>query len=252
MRAGARGGRRPGESMASASVIDDYVSTLGRALRGSARVRRDLLTEARDGLTDTAEAYVAEGYDRAEAERMAVAEFGAVGEIAPGYQEEIAAHQGRRTAAVMFVTVPLVTLMWSGIWKIFPEEPWVATERAAWFSPLAHFLDWLQFAMGILGALALLAFGGPLRAARRPSMLARALGILLWIQVPAICLISLALSAGAGRALNGFASYPPGMVAGLLSYLVSGSLLWCATRCVIASRSLPVAPAATVSQRVHS
>ncbi|MGW4642452.1 permease prefix domain 1-containing protein [Sphaerisporangium sp. NPDC004334] len=236
--------------MASASVIDDYVSTLGRMLRGSTRVRRDLLTEARDGLTDSAEAYLAEGFDRVEAERMAVAEFGPVDEIAPGYQEEIAAHQGRRTAAVLFVTVPLMTLMWSGIWKIFPENPSTVTEvRAAWFSPLARFLDLFQLGMGVLGALALLAFGGPLRAVLRPGVLTRALGILLWIHVPAICLMGLALAAGAGRALSGFEAYPPGVAASLVSYLVSGSLLWSATRCVIVSRPLPVASAATVSQR---
>jgi hypothetical protein len=77
--------------MASAGVIDDYVTALDRTLRGPRRARRDLVTEARDSLTDCAEAYLAEGMDQAGAERMAVADFGTVAEIAPGYQEELTA-----------------------------------------------------------------------------------------------------------------------------------------------------------------
>ncbi|WP_248959108.1 permease prefix domain 1-containing protein [Sphaerisporangium perillae] len=229
--------------MASASVIDDYVATLDRTLRGPARVRRDMVTEARDSLADTADAYLAEGVDRAEAERMAVAEFGPVRVIAPGYQEELAAHQGRRTAAVLFITVPLLTVMWSGIWKIFPEPPPAAmAAKPAWFTPLSHFLDWFQLCMGVVGALALLTLGRPPRRMRHPGLVTRALGILVWIQVPAVLLMSAALSAGNAAALRGFSDYPPGAVASTLSYLVAGWLLYSATRCLIASRPLPMAP----------
>src|SRR5690349_5501816 len=136
---------RSGESMASASAIDDYVSGLGRSLRGPSRLRRDLVAEARDGLDDAAEAHVEQGVGRAEAERKAVAEFGPMTEIARAYQEELAAHQGRRMAATLFVTVPLMTLIWSFIWVVFPEDPvTVMAVKPIWFTPLARFLDFFQ------------------------------------------------------------------------------------------------------------
>ncbi|MFG1877808.1 permease prefix domain 1-containing protein [Sphaerisporangium sp. NPDC049003] len=226
--------------MASAGVIDDYVTTLGRTLRGPRRVRRDLVTEARDSLADSAESYLSEGLDPVEAERLAVAEFGAVAEIAPGYQEELAAHQGRRTAAVVFVTVPLMTLMWSGIWMVFPEDASVAAQvKPAWFSPLARFLDVFQFGMGVLAALALIVLAGRLRRIARPELVTRAMGILLWIQVPAIGAISLALTLGGSAGRAGFDDYPPGVAASVLSYLVLGWLLCAATRCLIVSRGVP-------------
>ncbi|WP_246005242.1 hypothetical protein [[Actinomadura] parvosata] len=43
---------------------------------------------------DTADALEADGLERAEAERLAVAEFGAVHEVAPGYQAELTAVAG--------------------------------------------------------------------------------------------------------------------------------------------------------------
>ncbi|MFC4530584.1 permease prefix domain 1-containing protein [Sphaerisporangium dianthi] len=230
--------------MASASVIDDYVTTLDRTLRGPARVRRDLVTEARDSLADATEAHLAEGVGRDEAERMAVAEFGPVGEIAPGYQEELAAQQGRRTAAVLFLTVPLMTLIWSGIWIVYPEPAaTLIAGKPAWFTPLARFLDFFQFGMGVLGAFALFAFGRGRGRLKRPGVLTRALGILVWIQVPVVFFIGLALAAGAGRSFSGFTDYTPGTVASVLSYLMCGTLLWSAARCLIASRPTQPAPA---------
>jgi hypothetical protein len=230
--------------MASVSVIDDYVTTLHRTLRGPGRARRDLVTEARDSLIDSAEAYLAAGMDRVEAERMAVAEFGAVREIAPGYQGELAAHQGRRTATVLFITVPLLTLMWSGIWKIFPGDPSAAAAKPAWFTPVARFLDGFQFGAGILGALALICLAGRLRRIKRPESVTKALGVLVWIQVPTIIGLSAMLTAGNEPGLKGFSTYPPGMALSVFSYLMAGWLLCSATRCLIACRGVPVpAPA---------
>ncbi|MEU9886049.1 permease prefix domain 1-containing protein [Sphaerisporangium sp. NPDC051011] len=221
--------------MASASVIDDFVTTLARTLRGPLRVRRDMIAEARDSLTDTADAYLAEGMDRDEAERLAVAEFGMVTEIAPGYQDELAACQGRRTAAVLFVSVPLSTVIWSVIWRIYPQNPWTPV-KPVWFSPLAQFLDWFQFGMGVLGALALLTLArGPLRH-RNPKIVTRALGVLLWIQVPLVIGMSAALTLGRGTGLRDADLFPAGLFACLFSYAVAGSLLFSATRCLLVSR----------------
>jgi hypothetical protein len=60
--------------------------------------------EARDSLVDAAESYEREGLAREGAERRAVAEFGRVREIGPGYQAELDVSQARRTAlTVVFV-----------------------------------------------------------------------------------------------------------------------------------------------------
>ncbi|MFC4585898.1 permease prefix domain 1-containing protein [Sphaerisporangium corydalis] len=228
--------------MAGAGVIDDYVTELGRALRGPGRARHDLVTEARDSLADCADAYLADGVTRHEAERMAVAEFGTVGEIAPGYQEELAAHQGRRTAISVFLTVPLLTIIWWGVWRIFPDAPPEAKAlRPAWFGPMAQFLDYFQFAMGVFGALALVGLSRGLRKLDRPKLLTRSLGIMVFIQVATIIGVSCALTAGGAAGLKGFDDYPPGMAACALSYLVVGWLLYSATRCLVASRGAPVA-----------
>jgi hypothetical protein len=83
------------------AVIEAYVEELSGALRGPRRHKADLLTEARDSLVDAAEAYQDRGLDREPAERRAVTEFGAVPEIAPAYQAELAIGQGRRTALLV-------------------------------------------------------------------------------------------------------------------------------------------------------
>ncbi|MDH2429576.1 permease prefix domain 1-containing protein [Sphaerisporangium sp. TRM90804] len=228
-------------------VIDDYVSTLAHALHGPARVRRDMLAEARDSLSDAAEAHLAEGLEPAAAERRAVAEFGTVGEIAPGYQEELTVQQGRRTAATVFIAVPLMTAMWSVIWWVFPDAPPGTMDTSpGWFGPLSRFLDWFQLAMGVFGALALVALGGRARrVVRRPELVTRVLGIALWIQMPMVVGMSIMLTAQGAWNLSGFEHYPPGTVATILSYLIAAWLLYNATRCLTVCRrvSSPAPPA---------
>src|SRR5688500_19298305 len=99
-------------------LIDDYVAELNRAITGPPGPKRDLVVEARDSLTDTADALEAEGLDRTEAERVAVAEFGPVAEIAPDYQAELTSASGRRLGFLLFVSVPITALMWSVLWRI--------------------------------------------------------------------------------------------------------------------------------------
>ncbi|MFC6080576.1 permease prefix domain 1-containing protein [Sphaerisporangium aureirubrum] len=223
--------------MAGTGVIDDYVTTLARTLRGPGRLRRDMVAEARDGLEDAAAAYRAEGTDPVAAERMAVAEFGPIAEVAPGYQEELAASVGRRTAAMMFLTVPVITVLWTMVWHVYPELPPPTYEgKPSWFMPLARFLDFVQFAMGLLGAAALLLLSRKWRGVRRPETLTRALGALLWIQAPVIFLMSAALTVGAGSALDGFHRYTPGLVLTIATTLSHVWLLYAATRCLITTR----------------
>ncbi|MET8977016.1 permease prefix domain 1-containing protein [Streptomyces sp. NPDC004539] len=93
-------------------MIEQYVAELDRALRGPRAVKADMLAEARDGLTDAAEAYEESGLDRASAERCAVADFGAVERIAPEFQAELALAQGRRTALLICGVLLAQPVVW--------------------------------------------------------------------------------------------------------------------------------------------
>ncbi|WP_370020864.1 permease prefix domain 1-containing protein [Planotetraspora sp. GP83] len=221
--------------MANAGAIDDYVARLRRAVSGPLRAKRDLLAEARDSLLDAAEAYESSGCGRAEAERLAVEDFGPVAEIAPGYQEALAVSQGRRTAALLFLSVPLTALMWSVIWKIFPEPPSaLTTPKPGWFEPLARVVDYSQLAIGVLGGAALVALGRGLRRIRRPRLVTRALGLFVWLQMPILLMMCVALMRGA-HGPAGFSAYAPGAAVTAISFAFWACQLFSAARCLTAT-----------------
>ncbi|GAA0214888.1 permease prefix domain 1-containing protein [Saccharothrix mutabilis subsp. mutabilis] len=93
-------------------VIDDYVTALGRRLRGPRRAVADLLTEARDGLEDAAEALSAAGLPDREARARAVADFGPLPVVARDYQSLLALAHGARTLRTLLLLPPLAHLMW--------------------------------------------------------------------------------------------------------------------------------------------
>ncbi|GLW06650.1 hypothetical protein Misp01_17800 [Microtetraspora sp. NBRC 13810] len=223
--------------MAVASV-EEYVSGLDRALRGPRRVKRDMLAEVRDGLCDAAEALESGGLCRAEAERAAVEEFGAIEEIAPGYQEELIARQGRRTAALLFVGVPLTTIMWSLIWRFFPDTVTLSPVRdwPSWYLAVARTMDVMQLLTGVLGAVALVTLGRGARRFRRARLVTRGLGLLIWCELPFVVGMSLALMWGGN---TGFGTFVPGLLASLVS---NGLLVWqlySASRCLTLGRERP-------------
>ncbi|MBX6385857.1 MAG: hypothetical protein IRZ07_23275 [Microbispora sp.] len=223
--------------MRNAGPIDEYVASMSHALRGPGGAKRDLLTEARDSLLDAAEAYEMEGLPRAEAERLAVADFGTVPEVAPGFQEELTVTQGRRTAALLFLSVPLIAFMWAVIWRVFPESPHAAEIRPVWFGPLARALDLFQLGVGVIGGVALLAFGRGVRRVRRPVLLIRRLGLFIWIQVPLVGVVGLTLAV-ASHGPEGFSSYPPGVAVTLISDLLSVWQLYSAAHCLRCTRAV--------------
>lgn len=138
-------------------AIDAYVVELDGVLRGPRRVRADLVTEARDGLTDAAEAYQEAGLTRAHAEREAVAEFGSVPELAASYQRLLAYAQGRRTALLVFCVCAAQaigsTFAWQTAGMGWQELP------SPGFLVAAHVVDWLGIAVKVL-ALVLLVLCG--------------------------------------------------------------------------------------------
>jgi len=97
------------------SAIAAYVRALSDRLPGPAATRADLLAEARDSLDDAAAAFARAGMRAAQAELAAVARFGDVDRVAADYRREIAAAQGRRTAALLMVSMPALLLAWDAV-----------------------------------------------------------------------------------------------------------------------------------------
>jgi hypothetical protein len=98
--------------------IDDYLAALRKELWGPRRRKADLLAEARDHLTDAAEALEADGMDRYDAEKHAVADFGTLDEVAPGYRADLAVSQSRRTAVLLFAALIIQPIVWrEGAWS---------------------------------------------------------------------------------------------------------------------------------------
>jgi hypothetical protein len=97
--------------------VDEHVAALGRALRGPAKARRSIVREVRDGLEDAVDAYRRAGFDAPAAACIAVRDFGVVPDVAPLYQEELTAGQGRRTALLLVIGVPALVLGWGLLWS---------------------------------------------------------------------------------------------------------------------------------------
>jgi hypothetical protein len=215
--------------------IDEYVTGLRRTLRGPGRAKRDLLVEAHDSLLDAAEAYAADGLERVEAERLAVEEFGSLSVIAPAFQEELAVAQGRRTAFLVFLSVPLTALMWGFLWRVFPHDP-SAAPQPQWFRAVSVTMDCAQIVTGLLGGLALMALGRGVRRVRRPELVIRSLGLLVWLQMPLTLAMCMALTYGAPGSVGGLTHFPPGVALGVITALSFSWQLFSAPRCLTVAR----------------
>ncbi|MGW0202317.1 permease prefix domain 1-containing protein [Nonomuraea sp. NPDC003201] len=214
--------------------IDDYVAELDSALAGPQGAKRDLVVEARDSLTDTADALEAEGLARAEAERVAVAEFGEVAEVAPGYQSELTAVAGRRLGFLLFISVPITALMWSVIWRIYPGDDQAWRLAPAWYRPASRLLDILQLCVGLYGGLALFALSRGARWIRRPRLVTRSLGVLVWGMLPVTVALGMLLTLGSNGASH--LDVLPSMLANAVTSACWGLQIYGATRCLRISR----------------
>ncbi|HWD80105.1 MAG TPA: permease prefix domain 1-containing protein, partial [Kribbella sp.] len=107
----------------TSTPVDDYLASLSRELRGPRRRKADLLAEARDHLTDATEAFESDGYERYDAEREAVADFGELADVVPGYRAELAISQTRRTAMMLLFALMIQPIVWQGGAWIWTQEP---------------------------------------------------------------------------------------------------------------------------------
>lgn len=155
-------------------VIDEYLVGLDRRLAGPRRRKADLLTEARHSLLDAAEAYAARGLAEPAAARRAVAEFGTYPQVVPGYQRELTVAQGRRTAGLFAVGLPLLDLLAPLMWR---DSPWAGAVRDPGYFLLAGAFDLFALIGAGLAALVWLGFGRGARFAPDGPVLARRLGV---------------------------------------------------------------------------
>lgn len=207
-----------------ATAIDDYLRQLGGELRGPRRLKADLLTEARGGLEDAAEAFVRDGLDAGTAQRRAVAEFGVPDELASAYQAELTAGQGRRLA-LLVALLPAGMLTADLMWWQPPGE--AAEPPPTPFLILVETLDWTSYAAGAAALVALFLLGpasrrrwiDPRRIVRPLALLALATCLFIWA-------LGTFAAVGTVTETPGVLTWPPMLAA----WLMLNTLFWLLTR----------------------
>jgi hypothetical protein len=208
-------------------AVTAYLEDLGRHLRGPRRARADLLAEARGGLIDTTEGYERRGLPTAEAQRRAVAEFGPVADVAPGYQAELAVAQSRRTAMLILAIFIAQCFLWDDTGGVARgvEHGWM--------------IDTVKWAGGVVMLGALLAIVGTARGVRYLGVrreLARATAVFGFVVAIAFAGMAVALTAvhSVDAELMGLSGLPRAFVFLMIPLaLIAAS----AARCQRAARS---------------
>lgn len=141
-------GSSAGATLVRVSTAEGYVAALDKSLVGPRRVRRGLVQEARDHLDDATSSLSDAGYDRAEAERIAVADFGELDEIVPAFQTTLAVASSRRTAWMLFLALGAQPFLWDG--PLSPHDGQPAPDNALF----AVLNDVVEYAGGLIIATA--------------------------------------------------------------------------------------------------
>lgn len=159
-------------------AIDSYVRQVEQRLPGARGVRKELLAELRDGLRDAASAHRRSGLDARQAELLAVRESGPADELAAEYRAELVASQGQRTAALIGLSLPVIVLAWTLVWKFGGDTvvagQWPASPAT---SMLSRVVDWAAFAGGAAALLGLVVLVWTARRGRSESWVARSVAI---------------------------------------------------------------------------
>jgi hypothetical protein len=218
-------------------LIDAYVADLDRILRGPRRAKADLLREARDGLRDAAAAHMDEGLDADAAQRRAVADFGDVRDIAPDYQAELAAAQGRRTALLICLVLAPQAPLWHFVGGALAQGHQRAA--AAGYAQVDSMLSWLG-STALLGTLlAALACGVGVRYVHDRRLAAVAIGYFAYA-VAAVFVVAglLMILLGPTEVLS-----PAGVPMYLLCLVAPlAGVAWSGRRCIRAAPASPVTP----------
>jgi hypothetical protein len=218
-------------------VIDEYVDELDRALHGPARLKSDLLTEARHSLTDSAEGYRDGGLHPAEAERLAVAEFGPVRQLAHEYQSELLAGTLRALAIRVLVVGLVLTvtadLMWRG-------APWTGPPPSGAYLLLSGALDWLWRGIDLFALVAYAWLGWHARRGRTgPVRLARVAGVGLSVGLGLGWIVTVVVYAWSVTLWEAALTWPPMLVGGFALVAVHGWLGRAAYACLATGTGAP-------------
>ncbi len=222
--------------------IDVYVDGLAVALRGPRRHRHEMVTEARDSLRDAAEAYADAGLDPLDAQRRAVAEFGTLRQVVPGYQAELATLQGRRTAMWIAFVLPVMTLLEPLMWW---DTPWSTDDRAShvYWVLVDHF-QYTSFLAAAAAGVAIVGFGWGSRFLRDGLQYARLVGQATVVFLGMHAVLGATVFALSLHQWPAAATWPPvliGMVVNTAAFGYAGLL---AIRCVSVTRTPRTSPAA--------
>ena len=157
----------------SADPIAMHISALEVTLRGPRRTRRDLISEARAGLWDAATAYREGGLPADQAAVRAVRDFGTVGEVAPDFQDELTARQGRWSALLFALVFPGMMLAWDLFWAL----GWTS-KAAGPAAPMVGVLSSVEdTATLVIAAVAVLLLAVTFRRSVPAHLLTRAIGV---------------------------------------------------------------------------
>jgi hypothetical protein len=97
----------------SASAVERYLTELAaQLLPGPRTARIRVLTEIRDGLTETIDSHLADAMPPDVAASTAISEFGDPATVAGSFAEELATASARRAIAAFILTGPLVGIWW--------------------------------------------------------------------------------------------------------------------------------------------
>lgn len=211
-------------------MIDQYVAQLRREVRGPVLPRRSMIGEIRAGLLDAADAHRAAGASDAEAQRLAVEEFGPVPLVAAGVRAELAAVSARYLAGLVVVLgsaqFALSTYTWT---TAAAAQGWPVPPH--WYGLLATAVDLSSFAFMALAAVAVLALGRGARVLPTRRVV-RAVAVATLVDVVLHVVSGAVLSAYAPTSLTVW----EGPELALMSLLSVGSTVWIswvAVRCLL-------------------
>jgi hypothetical protein len=215
--------------------IDEYLRALDRHLRGPARLKADLLAEARGGLEDAASAYREDGLAPTAAGRRAVAEFGEPRGLAAAYQVELAAAYGRRLA-LLVAMLPVAMLTADTMWWQAPED---TAAPPTGFLFVTEAVDWTAYAAGALALLSLVQLGR--RRGPDPRRVARLLGGVALVSAGSVWLLGTFAAATAVLDSPAALAWPPMLLALVCLNGGTGYLMAAGARCMAAARGPVVA-----------
>jgi hypothetical protein len=202
-------------------VLDGYVGRLDAAIVGSARTKADVLREVRHSLADAAEAYEADGLTPREAEQRAVDEFGAVAELAPAFQAELATSATRtlavRVTAAFGVLVFAADLMWRG-------APWTGPQPPALYTLLSDAVDRVSIAVAASGVIGMLALWVSARAGRTvPARTLRIANRLVAVLLAFVWVVGAVMFVWSAEMWEGALTWPPMLIG---TAVMSAAALW--------------------------